>query len=228
MVPKSVELRTIGFTGPHKEVHDKLYDVCRKGYLALLCAGAEAFRKQAFSLFGLMMRIRQSCCSSHLVTEADCQAIDMVWEEFNTVDLDLLDAESGVELFERLVAALRARRGNNTIDTGGESHEAIAKRPRMGLGTAPKIIPRNLAGRHPKIMALMDAIHKIPAGEKGTMVLHSFHFFSLVFALYLMILLLLQPLVRYATALFFFFLFLKLQASFTLSGRPIWTSFNPT
>ena len=177
MVSKSVELRTIGFTAPHKNVHDMLYDTCRKGYLALLCAGGDHFRKHAFSLFGLMMRIRQSCCSSLLVSEPDCQAVEMVWEEFSQVDLDLLDADSGLALFETLVQALRACRDNHK-----ESTDPLVKRPRLDVGAAPKIIPRNLSGRHPKILALLDAIHKMPAGEKGTWVFPLDHHCFDVFA----------------------------------------------
>jgi SNF2 family DNA or RNA helicase len=179
LTEKTVELRKIVFPeGPHKEIQDKFYFTIRTAYLGLLRSGDTTFARQAFVLFGLVLRVRQSCCHSKLIPDCDFEAVESVWEDFKNIDIDFIDQEEGMRLFNKLVTALRESKKQiheGDADDKLRLNEFGSKRPSMeGRGDSrintvedSKPFQRANLGRSPKIQALLDAIGEMAPGEKG-------------------------------------------------------------
>lgn len=149
---KSVQIRKVSSTDSceHKQINEMLYDTCRTAFLATLTGDdGEKFGRKAFSLLGMVLRVRQSCCDANLVPPEVRDEVALLWEEFRDVDVLNLSEHEGMELYDKLLSSLAA---------------AKAKIALRGQDSAPS---KPSFGRSPKVQALLDAITEMKPDEKG-------------------------------------------------------------
>jgi SWI/SNF-related matrix-associated actin-dependent regulator of chromatin subfamily A3 len=112
MANKSVELRSVNFPlGLHKNIHDALFESARGAFAATLAMNTDegAALKNYNSIFEVLLRIRQACCSGAMVPKERWQrAMAVVGELKNRENGKPLTAEEGAALLERLKGALEA------------------------------------------------------------------------------------------------------------------------
>lgn len=150
---KSVQIRKIAFPEfcGHKQINEMFYRICRAAFIANTSSDDGQFRGDYARLFGMVIRIRQSCCDASLIPNEVHDEVASVWEGYRNIDIDDLDVEDGLRLSEKLLGALH---------TAKERIEA-AKMDGMD------VVDNQVYGRSPKVQALLDAITEMKRCEKG-------------------------------------------------------------
>lgn len=125
LVEKTVEIRKISFQEDsfHKDTHDELYDASRAAFIGLLRSGVQDVITNLYTLFKLVLRVRQACCHGGLIPAEDRVAAKRFCNDLNGVDIALLDQDEGKRLFEKLVHALTGGRKDNNWNREGEEEE---------------------------------------------------------------------------------------------------------
>lgn len=69
LTEKTVQLASVDFEegSPHKAIYDALFGTMRVAFQAVLQDGDSAVLKRYTSVFEILLRLRQSCCSANLV-----------------------------------------------------------------------------------------------------------------------------------------------------------------
>jgi SWI/SNF-related matrix-associated actin-dependent regulator of chromatin subfamily A3 len=101
---KTVEMRAVVFPkGPHKDIHDALFQSARGAFSATLQNGNDAPFKHYNSLLELILRIRQACCSGRMVPKERWQQAMRVVEDLEKRSKGKpVSADEGVALLAKL------------------------------------------------------------------------------------------------------------------------------
>lgn len=165
---KTVQTRKVIFPEvcEHKEISDMVYRICRAAFIALTNSEGGKDRRNAARLFGMVLRVRQSCCDAGLIPIEVREEVTSIWGHFRDIDLDDLDDEEGVHLAEKLLDGLTAAK--NRI----EAAKAKIAQEEDGMDIVDKQSSRrkqkkSCFGRSPKVQALVDAIGEMKRSEKG-------------------------------------------------------------
>ena len=166
---KSVQIRKIIFPEAceHKEISEMVYRICRAAFIALTKSEGGKIRGNAIRLFGMVLRVRQSCCDANLIPIEVREEVTSVWEQFHDFDLDDLDEEDGMNLSDKLLDALTVAKNRIEASKAKNAREEDV----MDIVGKPSIAHRkqikSCFGRSPKVQALMDAIGEMKRSEKG-------------------------------------------------------------
>ena len=148
--------------------------------MCLLATGEFNFVRDAFRLFGLVLRVRQSCCHADLIPECDRHAVEIMSKEFQDVNLECLDSQTGERFFKRMVEVLHGvkEKGDESDDDDHQAKRASFEKSALkgkegeSIQEEPKVIKRvsfeNASlGRSPKVQALLNEIKVMKPDEKG-------------------------------------------------------------
>lgn len=81
---KTIQISAIEFpAGKHKEIHDALFNSARGVFAAALRNGSDDTLKNYSSVFEILLRVRQACCSGALVPEERWQRAMSVLKELD-------------------------------------------------------------------------------------------------------------------------------------------------
>jgi len=106
LVQKEIQLHAIEFPQDHfdKELYEALYQTFRLAIRAMM-DGDSPFQKYS-SILEVLLRMRQCCCSSTLVPKDRRDAALKAWRDHCSDGNQLLSAEEGQKLLEKLTTAL--------------------------------------------------------------------------------------------------------------------------
>jgi len=107
LAEKNVELRLVEFApgNKHKEIHDVIYESARLAFHATMQEGDESALSKSSSVFEVLTRLRQACCSGKLVPVARLQRAEQVLAAIRNKK-DNLTVEEGKVLLEKLKGVL--------------------------------------------------------------------------------------------------------------------------
>jgi SNF2 family DNA or RNA helicase len=105
LAEKSVELRSVEFAlgNPHYDIYQKIYKSAKLAVQATM-QGEEAEKLSHSSVFEILMRMRQACCSGKLVPQARLQRAEQVLASVE--NKESLTAEEGKALLATLKGVL--------------------------------------------------------------------------------------------------------------------------
>ncbi len=153
---KNIQVRKIAFPEfcGHKQINETFYRICRAAFIANTSSDDGQFSGDYARLFGMVMRIRQSCCDASLIPTEVQEEVASVWEAYRNVDIDDLNTEDGMRLSEKLVGALHVAK------------ERIEAAKKDGMNVVDNQ-SKSSFGRSPKVQAVLDAITEMKRSEKG-------------------------------------------------------------
>jgi SNF2 family DNA or RNA helicase len=105
LTEKDVQLARVSFEegSPHKAVYDALFGSIRMAFRAVLQDGEGASLKRYTSVFEILLRMRQSCCSALLVPKSRRESAIELWRQVEgRTGAESLSANEGIELLEKL------------------------------------------------------------------------------------------------------------------------------
>lgn len=112
LVDKTVELRSVTFpaNSKHKSIHDTIYESAKLAFQATMQGGDESALSHT-SVFEILLRLRQACCSGKLVPVERLQRAEQVLAAIRDKK-DTLTAEEGKQLLDKLKGVLLSPPGD--------------------------------------------------------------------------------------------------------------------
>lgn len=155
--PRTQMLKKVPFPeGEHKLIHDALYDTAKVAFAAVVSdeSDSSACKEARKKLFGLVMRIRQACCSATLLSDRHRRKLKGFSQKLKSYDLTCLSPESGAEL---LIALSRCVMDSNQEEVPNRHEDEVESTSTEDVYVGPS----------PKIQALLHSIKSMGDDENA-------------------------------------------------------------